>query len=54
MSAERSDAVKPPGQVTEEVTQPKDIEQRVPPDHFDSKYRTTRWETWAYYAWVNR
>ncbi|PLB47951.1 autophagy-related protein Atg22B1 [Aspergillus steynii IBT 23096] len=50
MSPEGSEGVKPPGQITE-VTPHKDVEQRIPPDHFDSAYRTTRWEIWAYYAY---
>lgn len=25
----------------------------VAPDQFDEKYRTTRMEIWAYYAWVD-
>jgi hypothetical protein len=30
-----------------------DLELRIAPDQFDEKYRTTKWEIWAYYAWVN-
>lgn len=30
----------------------KDAEQPIAPDQFDEKYLTTKWETWAYYAWV--
>lgn len=28
------------------------VEQPVAPDQFDDQYRTTKWEIWAYYAWV--
>ncbi|GES57354.1 autophagy protein [Aspergillus terreus] len=28
-----------------------DLELRIAPDQFDKKYRTTRWEIWAYYAY---
>lgn len=24
----------------------------APPDQFDDKYLTSKWEIWAYYAWV--
>lgn len=30
----------------------KDQEQPIAPDQFDEKYQTTKWEIWAYYAWV--
>lgn len=30
----------------------KDDKQPIAPDHFDEKYQTTKWEIWAYYAWV--
>lgn len=29
-----------------------DDKQPVAPDQFDEKYQTTKWEIWAYYAWV--
>lgn len=30
-----------------------DLEQPIVPDQFDEKYRTTKWEIWAYYACVD-
>lgn len=30
----------------------KSAEQPVAPDQFDDQHRTTKWEIWAYYAWV--
>ncbi|OJZ91788.1 hypothetical protein ASPFODRAFT_201643 [Aspergillus luchuensis CBS 106.47] len=37
--------------VVHELHQDKDVEQRVAPDQVEDKYRTTRWEIWAYYAY---
>ncbi|KAI9045842.1 MFS transporter [Aspergillus affinis] len=51
MAPESPEHAKPPGQSTDEVTQRKDVEPRIAPDHFDQDYRTTRWEIWAYYAY---
>ncbi|GAT26528.1 autophagy protein [Aspergillus luchuensis] len=38
--------------VVHELDQDKDVERRVAPDQVEDKYRTTRWEIWAYYACV--
>ncbi|PYI08205.1 autophagy protein [Aspergillus sclerotiicarbonarius CBS 121057] len=48
-----SEGVRKPGDVNvvREVDQERDVEQRVAPDQIDDKYRTTRWEIWAYYAY---
>ncbi|BCR96396.1 MFS transporter [Aspergillus luchuensis] len=37
--------------VVHELDQDKDVERRVAPDQVEDKYRTTRWEIWAYYAY---
>lgn len=29
-----------------------DDKQHIAPDQFDERYQTTKWEIWAYYAWV--
>lgn len=61
MSSLNSSSNHPPSQdehnpkelnVVHELDQDKDVEQRVAPDQVEDKYRTTRWEIWAYYACV--
>ncbi|GAQ34829.1 hypothetical protein AtubIFM55763_001681 [Aspergillus tubingensis] len=60
MSSLNSSSNHPPSQdehnpkelnVVHELDQDKDVEQRVAPDQIEDKYRTTRWEIWAYYAY---
>jgi hypothetical protein len=39
-------------QVTSHAVDDKGSEELVAPDVFDERYRTTKWEIWAYYACV--
>jgi hypothetical protein len=39
-------------QVTSHAVDTGGSQELVAPDVFDEKYRTTKWEIWAYYAWV--
>jgi hypothetical protein len=39
-------------QVTAHAIDNKGSEQLAAPDLFDERYRTTKWEIWAYYACV--
>jgi hypothetical protein len=39
-------------QVTSQAVANEGSEELVAPDVFDEKYRTTKWEIWAYYACV--
>lgn len=39
-------------QATSHAVDNKESEELVAPDVFDERYRTTKWEIWAYYACV--
>ncbi|KAE8387570.1 putative autophagy protein [Aspergillus alliaceus] len=46
-----ADDGKPVEQIAQESDPDKDLEQPTAPDQFDERYCTTKWETWAYYAY---